>query len=296
MSPKTWQIGDLLKVSSDYLKDKGIENPRLNAEVLLAHHLHVERVDLYLNFDQPLTETELSSYRSLIKRRVVHEPLQYITGTQEFWSLDFTVDPHVLIPRPETEIVVEQGIALTKVLKPKDQGLKILDLGTGCGVIAIALAKEIPDARVWATDISNEALGVARLNALKHGVSDMVSFCQGDLWEPLLEGSDRFDMIVSNPPYVSTEEYNDLSPEVRDYEPRQALEGREGGMYYIEKIIRGAHVFLNPGGWIILEMAPWQTQKALDIIARTGEYQQETRIKDYSRHYRVVMARSLRPY
>ena len=293
MSPKTWQIKDLLKVSSDYLKNKGIENPRLNAEVLLAHQLHVERVGLYLNFDQPLTETELSSYRSLIKRRVVHEPLQYITGTQEFWSLDFTVDPHVLIPRTETEIVVEQGIALAKTLKPKGQGLKILDLGTGCGAIAIALAKEIPDARVRATDISNNALGVARLNALKHGVSDRVSFCRGDLWEPLLGGADRFDMIVSNPPYVSIEEYDDLSPEVRDYEPRQALEGREGGMYYIEKIIRGAHNFLNPGGWIILEMAPWQTQNALDIMARTGEYHQETRIKDYSRRYRVVMAQRL---
>jgi release factor glutamine methyltransferase len=293
MSPKTWQIKDLLKVSSDYLKEKGIENPRLNAEVLLAHQLHVERVDLYLNFDQPLTETELSSYRSLIKRRIDHEPLQYITGTQEFWSLSFAVDRRVLIPRPETEIIVEQAIMLAKDFKKQDHPIKILDLGTGCGAIALVLAKEIPDARVWATDISDEALGVARRNALKHGVADRVSFCQGDLWEPLLEGADRFDMIVSNPPYVSTEEYNDLSPEVRDYEPRQALEGREGGMYYLEKIIRGAHDFLNPGGWIILEMAPWQTQKALDIMARTGKYQQETQIKDYSRRYRVVMACSL---
>lgn len=294
MSPKTWQIKDLLKVSSDYLRDKGIENPRLNAEVLLAHQLHMERVGLYLNFDQPLTETELSSFRSLIKRRLDHEPLQYITGTQEFWSLDFTVNPHVLIPRPETEIIVEQGIALAKDLKPKNQGLKILDLGTGCGAIAISLAKEIPDARVWATDISDEALGVARMNALKHGVSDRVCFCQGDLWERLPEGVNRFDMVVSNPPYVSTNEYNGLSQEVRDYEPRQALEGREGGMYYLEKIIKEAHDFLNPGGWMILEMAPWQTQKALDIITRTGEYQQETRIKDYSRLYRVVMAQRLR--
>ena len=294
MSPKTWQIKDLLKVSSDYLRDKGIENPRLNAEVLLAHQLHMERVGLYLNFDQPLTETELSSFRSLIKRRLHHEPLQYITGTQEFWSLDFTVNPHVLIPRPETEIIVEQGIALAKSLKPNIQGLKILDLGTGCGAIAIALAKEIPDASVWATDISDEALGVARRNASRHGVSERVCFCQGDLWERLPEGVNRFDMIVSNPPYVSTEEYNDLSPEVRDYEPRQALEGREGGMYYIEKIIKGAHDLLNPGGWMILEMAPWQTQKALDVITGTGEYQRKTRIKDYSRRYRVVMAQGLR--
>lgn len=293
MSPRTWQIRDLLKVSSDYLKDKGIENARLNAEVLLAYQLRLERVGLYLNFDQPLTETELSSYRFLIKRRIDHEPLQYITGTQEFWSLSFAVDRRVLIPRPETEIIVEQAIVLADSYKGEDQPLKILDLGTGCGAIAIALAKELPDASVWATDISEEALGLARRNALKHGVRDRVSFWQGDLWEPLMEGAHRFDMIVSNPPYVSTEEYNELPLEVRDYEPRQALDGRDGGMYYLEKIVEGAHDFLNPGGWIILEMAPWQTQKTLDIIARTGEYQQETRIKDYSRRYRVVMARSL---
>lgn len=293
MSPKTWQIKDLLKVSSDYLKDKGIENPRLNAEVLLAHQLHVERVGLYLNFDQPLTGTELSAYRSLIKRRIDHEPLQYITGTQEFWSLSFSVDRRVLIPRPETEIIVEQAVMLAKDFKEKDQPFKILDLGTGCGAIAIVLAKEIPDARVWATDISDEALGVARRNALKHGVSDRVSFSQGDLWEPLLGGADLFDMIVSNPPYVSSGEYNDLPPEVRDYEPRHALDGREQGLYYLERIIRGAHDFMTLGGWLILEMAPWQTQKALDILAQTGRYRQETRIKDYSRRYRVVTARSL---
>jgi len=294
MSPRTWQIRDLLKVSSDYLKDKGIENARLNAEVLLAHQLRLERVGLYLNFDQPLTETELSSYRFLIKRRIDHEPLQYITGTQEFWSLSFAVDRRVLIPRPETEIIVEQAIVLADSYKGEDQPLKILDLGTGCGAIAIALAKELPDASVWATDISEEALGLARRNALKHGVRDRVSFWQGDLWEPLMEGAHRFDMIVSNPPYVSTEEYNELPLEVRDYEPRQALDGRDGGMYYLEKIVEGAHDFLNPGGWIILEMAPWQTQKTLDIIARTGEYQQETRIKDYSRRYRVAIAQRLR--
>jgi release factor glutamine methyltransferase len=294
MSPKTWQIKDLLKVATDYLKNKGIENPRLNAEVLLSHQLNVERVNLYLNFDQPLTEKELSCYRSLIKRRLVHEPLQYITGTQEFWSLDFAVDRRVLIPRPETEIVVEQAIILAKTFNPTEhQCLKILDLGTGCGAIAIVLAKEIPGALVWATDISEKALGLARGNALKHGVSDRLNFRQGDLWEPLWEQGLRFDIIVSNPPYVALEEYNRLPPEVRDYEPRQALDGREDGMYYLEKIIKGAHDFLNPGGWIVLEMAPGQTQKSLAIIDQTGEYDLEARIKDYSRCYRVVTARSI---
>jgi len=292
MSSKTWQIKDLLKVSSDYLKDKGIENPRLNAEVLLAYQLHMERVGLYLNFDKPLTETELSSYRSLIKRRIDHEPLQYITGTQEFWSLSFAVNRSVLIPRPETELVVEQAVMLAKDFG-EDHPIQILDLGTGCGAIAISLAREIPRASIWATDISEEAIGVAKKNAVKHGVFGRVDFRQGDLWGPLLEQGLRFDLIVSNPPYVSTEEYEDLLPEVRDYEPRHALDGREHGMYYLEKIIEGAHGFLNSAGCIILEMAPWQTQKALEIIDSTGKYQQRTRIKDYSRRYRVVMAHTV---
>jgi release factor glutamine methyltransferase len=290
MSSRTWQIGDLLKVSSGYLKEKGIEHARLNAEVLLAHQLNVERVSLYLNFDQPLTQTELADYRSLIKRRIHHEPLQYITGRQEFWSLSFVVDRRVLVPRPETEMVVEQ--ALSRAIGPKkgDESLKILDLGTGCGAIAIALATEIPDAALWATDISGDALDVARHNAQTHGVSKRIRFCEGDLWKPLQAGLDRFDMIVSNPPYVSTQEYDVLAPEVRDYEPRQALEGGEEGMDCLEKIIRGADDFLNPDGWIILEMAPWQTQKAVDILAQTGKYHQGIRIKDYSRRYRVVAA------
>jgi len=293
MPSKTWQIKDLLKVSTDYLKDRGIEDPRLTAEVLLAHQLKVERIGLYLNFDQPLTENELSCYRTLIRRRVVHEPLQYITGTQEFRSLSFDVDCHVLIPRPETEVVVEQAIILGKTCKPGEERLRILDLGTGCGAISIALAKELPRALIWATDISEEALCVGRRNALKHGVSDRVCFRQGDLWDPFMRQGMQFDMIVSNPPYVSSEEYRNLPPEIRNYEPRQALDGGEYGMVYLERIIKGACRFLNPGGWIILEMAPWQTMKALDIMKQTGGYQQEARIEDYSRRHRVVTARAM---
>ena len=294
MPPKTWQIKDLLKVSADYLKSKGIENPRLNAEVLLAHQLNLERIRLYLNFNQPLTGKEISGYRSLIKRRISLEPLQYITGTQEFWSLDFVVDRHVLIPRPETEIVVEQAITLAKAIEQEgNQSLQILDLGTGCGTISIALAKEMPEALIWATDISEKALCLARRNAFKHDVSDRLRFRQGDLWKPLLNEDFLFDIVVSNPPYVTSGEYNDLSPEIRDNEPRLALDGGEDGMYYLKKIIKGAHDFMNPGGWIILEMAPGQTQQALTIIDQTGDYEKMARIKDYSGSYRVVIARAL---
>jgi len=294
MPPKTWQIKDLLKVSTDYLKSKGIENSRLNAEVLLAHQLNLERIRLYLNFNQPLTGKEISGYRSLIKRRITLEPLQYITGTQEFWSLDFVVDRHVLIPRPETEIAVEQAIILAKTIEHnEDQSLKILDLGTGCGPISIAFAKEMPGVLIWATDISEKALNVARTNASKHDVADRLEFRQGDLWEPFLNDTCLFDIVVSNPPYVTSGEYNDLSPDIRDNEPRLALDGGEDGMYYLKKIIKGAHDFMNPGGWIILEMAPSQTQEALTIIDQTGDYEKMARIKDYSRSYRVVIARAL---
>ena len=290
MTPTTWHIRDLLKVTSDYLRKKEIENPRLNAEVLMAHQLSVERISLYLNFDQPLTDKEVSGYRSLIRRRLKREPLQYITGTQEFWSLDFFVNQEVLIPRPETEIVVDQVINFAKSsARPEDHDLKILDLGTGSGAISVALAKELPRALVWATDISEGALSMARRNATKHGVSDRIEFLQGDLWEPLMNRGVIFDIVVSNPPYVSSKEYDDLPPEIRDYEPRVALNGREGGMYYLNKIIKGAYDFINPGGLLILEMAPDQTQKALTIMDQTAAYGEKARIKDYSHRYRVVV-------
>ena len=291
MSPKTWTIKNLLKVTTGYLQEKQIENPRMTAEVLLAHQLNIDRVTLYINFDQPLNESEISGYRSLIKRRIQREPLQYITGVQEFWSLDFIVNPQVLIPRPESELLVELAI---NQLKPpnafENHPPKILDLGTGCGALAISLAKEVQEAKIWATDISSGALKLANLNAKKHGVADRIKFKHGDLWNPLINQDITFDIIISNPPYIACEEYNDLPPEVRDYEPRSALDGKEGGMYYIEKILKGGLHFLNTGGLILLEMAPDQTNEALSLIGQINGYGESSRIKDYSHRYRVVMA------
>ena len=291
MSPKTWAIKNLLKVTTDYLKEKQIENPRLTAEVLLAHQLNINRVTLYINFDQPLNESELSGYRSLIKRRLQHEPLQYITGVQEFWSLDFIVNPQVLIPRPESELLVELAI---NQLKPpnafENHPPKILDLGTGCGALAISLAKDVQEAKIWATDISPGALKLANFNAKKHGVADRIKFKHGNLWNPLVNQGITFDIILSNPPYIACEEFNDLPPEIREHEPRSALDGKEGGMYYIEKILRESPRFLNHGGLILLEMAPDQTNKALSLIGQIKGYGESSRIKDYSNRYRVVMA------
>ncbi|MEA2040035.1 MAG: peptide chain release factor N(5)-glutamine methyltransferase, partial [Thermodesulfobacteriota bacterium] len=263
MRPTSWKIKDLLKVSADYLKEKNIESPQLTAEVLLAHQLKLDRIDLYLNFDQPLSENEISGYRSLIKRRLRHEPLQYITGVQEFWSIDFMVGPQVLVPRPETELLVELAIKRinTPSTPPKHSPI-ILDLGTGCGAIAVSLAKELRTAQVLATDISAGALDLARLNAKKHSVSDRIEFIQGDLWKPLIKRGIKFDLIVSNPPYVAHEDYDNLPPEVRDYEPRQALDGNGEGMSYIKQIITDGQNFMKPGAWMLIEMAPEQTEAA----------------------------------
>ncbi len=291
MSHKPWIVKDLLHVTAEYLGKKGIDSPRLTAEILLAYKLNVDRVALYLNFDQPLTENELSGYRTLIQRRTKREPLQYVTGTQEFWSLEFVVTPQVLIPRPETELLVEQAIEGLKAFPAvENQTRRILDLGTGCGAIAISLAKEVQQTKIWATDISAGALKLARLNAEKHGATDKIRFIQGNLLEPLLDQGVTFDIILSNPPYIAPEEFKGLSPEVRDYEPRLALDGREGGMHFIEKIISEAPALMNPGAWIMLEMAPGQTEKALGLIGQIKDYGEKTRIKDYSHLYRVVMA------
>ena len=280
-----------MHVTAEYLGKKGIDSPRLTAEILLAHKLNVDRITLYLNFDQPLTENELTGYRTLIKRRLQREPLQYIVGIQEFWSLEFAVTPQALIPRPETELLVEQAIERLKaVISEGNKTPSILDLGTGCGAIAISLAKAVQQVRLWATDISADALKLARLNAEKHGVSDKIKFLQGNLWEPLLDEGVTFDIILSNPPYIGAEEFENLSPEVRDYEPRLALNGHKDGMTYIQTIILEAPVFMKPGGWIMLEMAPGQTEKALGLIGDIKDYGEKTRIKDYSHRYRVVMA------
>jgi release factor glutamine methyltransferase len=289
---KAWTIGELLKVSADYLKQKGIDSPRLSAEILLAHQLQLTRVKLYLQYDQPLTEQEVEGYRSLIRRRLSREPIQYITGTQEFWSMEFIVNPSVLIPRPETEVLVEQAVSLSKQ-NPNllEEGANLLDLGTGCGALAVVLAREFKKALIWATDLSEEALEIAHRNAERHGVRDRIEFRAGDWFTPFAGKASRFDMILSNPPYIPAEAFETLAPEVRDHEPRSALDGRAQGMYDITRILREAANYLVPGGWILMEMDPEQIPKAIQVIEETGQFAEHRRVQDYSRRYRVVMAK-----
>ena len=291
MTQKRWTTQQILRVTTEFFRDKRIESPRLCAEVLLSYQLKKSRVELYLEFDQPLSSSEIADYRSLIRRRLKREPLQYITGHQEFWSLDFLVTPAVLIPRAETEVLVEEAIKLKEGNLLSNCGQpEILDLGTGCGVIAISLAKEIESATIWASDISLEALAVARDNAKKHNLDRRIKFCGGDLWQPFSDSSIAFDMIVSNPPYVPAEAFKTLPQEVRHYEPRIALDGHENGMHFIERIIEESGGYLKPGGWLLIEMDPDQTERALYLIDSTESFSYRERLKDYRKKYRLIKA------
>jgi len=293
MSQKTWTIQEILNVTTEFLKQKGIESSRLCSEVLLSHQLKKSRVELYLEFDQPLSEHDVALYRALVRRRLKREPLQYITGHQEFWSLDFSVSPAVLVPRPETEILVEEALKLEQgnMLPGSASGQPtILDLGTGSGAIAVSLAKEIERAVLWASDISSEALAVARENAKHHNVSDRITFCHGDLWQALANSPVTFDMIISNPPYIPSETFHTLPPEVCSYEPRIALDGHEKGMHFIERIIKEGGTYLKPGGWLLIEMDPGQTEEALELIDATQSFCREERLMGYQKHYRMVKA------
>jgi len=293
MTHRTWTIKEILTVTAEFLREKHIESPRLCAEVLLSLELRKTRVELYLSFDQPLGDSEVAQYRALVKRRLNREPLQYITGRQEFWSLEFLVNPSVLVPRPETEILVEEALRLkqTKQLpQGSDNQTRILDLGTGSGAIAVSLAKEMEDAAFWATDISAEALAIARENAERHAVFGKITFCQGDLFQALEQPAPVFDMIISNPPYIASDAFETLPEEIRAHEPRIALDGHEKGMYFIERIIADAENYLKPGGWLLIEMDPDQTDQALALIEGARYLCRQARIMDYHKNYRMIKA------
>jgi len=295
VSPKKWTIKNLLDVTTEYLINKNIDSPRLSADLLLAYQLKVSRVKLYLDFDQPLQEPDLNGYRELIKRRINREPIQYIVGVQEFWSMEFNVTPQVLIPRPESEILVEQVISLFKTeMSSRVKHPMVLDLGTGSGILAVSIAKEIENVSVWASDISQDALDIAQANAKKNHLEDRMTFVQGDLWEPFEGQALLFDIIVSNPPYIASEDFDSLAPEVRDYEPRLALDGLKGGMYYLEKILLEGASYLQPGGWLLLEMDPKQMPAAFRIIEKNNHFEKRYCIKDYGHRDRVLVAQKKR--
>lgn len=243
-------IAEVLARSAEYLEKQRIESPRLEAELLLAHSLGLKRIGLFTQFDRVLSEEEMAKARSLLQRRARHEPTAYITGVQPFMSLDFFVDRSVLIPRPETEELVEYIISSVRNSALGIQHLTIADIGTGSGAIAVSLAKFLPNIKVIATDISPAALAIARQNAEFHHVADRCEFRLGDLLEPLTE---KVDIIVSNPPYIPTAVIETLQPEVRDWEPKGALDGGEDGLDHIRTFLEKAPDHLQPDGRLFIE-------------------------------------------
>jgi len=280
-----WTILKVLLWTTEYFKGKGFKLPRADAEVLLAHTLGMERVQLYLNYDKPLASEELARFRSFVRRRAVYEPTQYITGKQEFWSLDFEVTPAVLIPRPETEVLVEKALEIAGT-KPS----AVLDLGVGSGAIAVSLAHERSGIEVVATDTSWSAIEVARRNAVRNGVESRIRFVVMNLFEAL-EAGPLFDLIVSNPPYVSDGELLDLAPEIANYEPRSALRGGgEQGLGLILKILEGFHAHMKPEGSLLIEIGLGQAEILEKMICRelAGRFEF---LEDYSGIRRVLHVR-----
>lgn len=260
MTTEKWDVLKVLNWTKGYLAEKGIENPRLEAEWMLCEALSLDRVGLYLNFDKPLSDAELATYRSLVLRRGRREPLQYILGTQEFMGLEFQVTPAVLIPRHDTEVLVSEAVKRAGACRA------ILDIGTGSGCVAIALAHALPEAEVSSVDISADALAVARGNAERNSVT--VHFFQGSLFEPF--AGRRFDMVLSNPPYIPAGDLSTLQQEVRGFEPMTALDGGADGLDFYRRITAEAPGYLNPGGWLLFEVGAGQAPQVLELLCKEG--------------------------
>ena len=277
--------------SAEFLTRKGVDSPRLQAELLLAHVLKLERMRLYLNFERALSIEESGIFRSLVMRRGEREPLQQITGSTCFCGCQIKVTRSVLVPRPETELLAEMA---WDSLKSKGQGLKLgsitaLDLGTGSGCLAIALAKNCEMTRVVATDVSAEALECAKGNAAKNLVVQRIEFRLGNGFEVLKTG-EVFDLIVSNPPYIPTEEIRSLQPEVRDWEPRTALDGGVDGLDWYRRISKEAPAFLANNGKMMLEFGDGQGEAIRGIFA-AEKWIVEALVEDYTRRPRIVVLR-----
>lgn len=286
---KQWDVVSLLKASSDFFTEKNVDDARLNAELLLAHTLRLRRLDLYLYFDRPVSEKERAEFRELCRRRLKGEPLQYITGEQEFYGYPFFVDKRVLVPRPETELLVEAAIETVESLSDAPE-IRILDIGTGSGCIAVTFAKKLPNARITAVDLSADALDVARRNAEMNEVSGQITFLETDALSSDFseQFKEPFDLIISNPPYIPEREAETLQIEVRDYEPHAALFVTEGFEFY-EKISRDAKVLLKPGGHLFFELHADGAARVKAIFERLG-FSNIQILKDYSGILRMALA------
>jgi len=287
-SSETWTVLRTMLWSADYLKSKGIESPRLDAEHILAHVLGVGRLEMYLQHERPLTSGELDAFRPLLKRRAKREPLQYVLGRQSFRSLEIEVGPAVLIPRPETESLVEEVLGWARARAGDDPTLLGLDVGTGSGAIALSLLAEGPFARFVGVDVSPDAVETARRNAEAHGLQTRFETRIGATFTAVATG-ERFDAIVSNPPYVAEGQRADLAPEIVDWEPGVALFGGADGLEVIREIARGAAARLRPGGLLALEVGLGQAETVASLVEEYGLVGARVR-KDLAGRPRVVLA------
>jgi release factor glutamine methyltransferase len=289
-SDDTWTIQKLLNWTTEYLTNKGVDSPRLSAELLLSHISGLKRIELYTQFDKPVAQQQLDLLHDLVKRAGLHEPVAYLTGKTEFYSLELNITRDCLIPRPETELLVQRAV---EFLRTRSGVQYICDLCTGSGCIAVAIAKNFPEARVTATDISAAALAVAARNVEKHRLNEHVRLLCGDLFEPVIKQLDvnQFDLIVCNPPYVSTAEYEKLDKNVKDYEPESALLAGTDGMDVYRRIIKEVDKFLKSGAALMLEIGYAQGPAVKELLEQTGAFIEIKIEKDCHDNDRIVTAR-----
>ncbi len=295
---QTWTIQKLLNWIAGYLADKGIDSPRLSAEMLLSHVVGLKRIELYTQFDKPVTKQQLDKLHNLTERAGRHEPIAYLTGKTEFYCLELQVSPDCVIPRPETELLVERAI---EFLRAHTGRQLVCDLCTGNGCIAIALARNYPDASIIATDISDSALAIAAKNIEKHQVKDRIKLLCGDLFDPLVPqldveklvlDSDRgFDLIVCNPPYVSAPEFEKLDRNIKDYEPKLALFAGADGLDVYRRIAEKVDQFLKPNAALMLEIGYAQGQAVRELLEKANCFAETTIEKDHHNNDRIAIAK-----
>jgi len=300
VSSDEWTIGRLIEWTRDFFDKKDIAQPRLEAEILLAHVLGAERIDLYLRYEDAVSEDDRTAFRELVRRRADGEPTRYLVGTCEFLSLAFKVTPGCLIPRPETEMLVEEVLRRRgAVPAPLPEGGEVespgpvaaIDLCTGCGCVAVSLAVRLPDCHVTATDISPAALEVARTNAEAHGVGTRVTFLEGDLYDALdAADAQPADFLLANPPYVARKEWDGLAREIRQHEPRNALVAGPDGTEVIERILKGARAYLKPGAMLLVEIGAGQGAKATEMASTVRGLTDVRILKDGAGLDRILVA------
>jgi release factor glutamine methyltransferase len=287
-----WTIQKLLNWVSNYLSEKGVDSPRFSAELLLSHVLAMKRIELYTHFDRPVSKDKLDRLHNLVKRAGQHEPVTYLTGKTEFYSLELNITSGCMIPRPETELLVQKAI---EFLRARTGPQLVCDLCTGCGCIAVAIAKNFPDARIFATDISDAALDVAAENLEKYQLQEQVTLLRGDLFDAFVPQLDvsRFDLIVCNPPYVSSAEFEKLDKNVKDYEPKSALLAGDSGLDIYRRIVERVDQFLKPDAALMLEIGYAQGLAIRELLEQTRTLADIKIEKDVHDNDRIIVVRTL---